>query len=366
LVNGLNAGAPAGTTYAFVDVGLPTIGTDLITCGFLYKTNTVALVGAAAVNLNSVFNRPPIAQTFREISTGGKLTITINHFKSKSGPPSSGPDIDIGDGQSAWNVTRTAQANALTAWLATNPTGDADPDVLIIGDLNAYAKEDPITAIKNAGYVNLTEVFEGVGGYSYAFAAEFGHLDHALGTASLNAQVTGAESWHANADEPVYYDYNLENKNAAQQAINVGTPYRYSDHDPVVIGLNLTPTQTYAAWAVANGLAAGQDGPTQDPDADAIVNLLEYFLGLSPTTSNPTGLPAGKIEGSEFVFRFTRATSVTGVTHQVLISSDLTVWTPSPVTPELEASTPALETFVVKLPMTEQRLFAKLEVTTSP
>ena len=109
---------------------------------------TAALVGAAAVNLDSVFNRPPIAQTFRQIATGEKLTITINHFKSKGSPPGSGPDTDQGDGQSAWNVTRTAQANALTAWLATHPTGDSDPDVLIIGDLNAYAKEDPITAIK--------------------------------------------------------------------------------------------------------------------------------------------------------------------------------------------------------------------------
>ena len=42
-----------------------------------------------------------------------------------------------------------------------------------------------------------------------------------------------------NSDEPVYYDYNLEDKDATQQAINAGTPYRYSDHDPVVIGVQL-------------------------------------------------------------------------------------------------------------------------------
>jgi predicted extracellular nuclease len=366
LVNGLNAAAPAGTIYNFVNVGLPTVGTDLIACGFIYKTNTVALVGAPAVNLNSIFNRPPIAQTFQQISTGEKFTATINHFKSKSGPPSSGPDVDIGDGQAAWNPTRTAQANALTAWLATNPTGDADPDVLIIGDLNAYAKEDPITAIKAAGYTNLTEAFEGVGGYSYAFNGEFGHLDHALGTASLTAQVTGAESWHANADEPVYYDYNVENKNAAQQAVNVGTPYRYSDHDPVVIGLNLSsgpPVQTYAAWASANGLTPGNDGPTADPDFDAIINVLEYFLGLEPTVSNPQGLPVGQLDAGEFVFRFTRAKSVTGATYRVLVSTDLVTWAPSPVTPVLESETTSLETFVVKLPTTEPKFFARLEVT---
>lgn len=365
IVNGLNASAPAGTTYAFVNPGLPAIGTDLITCGFIYKTNTVALVGAAAVNLDSVFNRPPIAQTFRQISTGEKLTVTINHFKSKGSAPASGPDADQGDGQSAWNVLRTSQANALTAWLATHPTGDADPDVLIIGDLNAYAKEDPITAIKNAGYTNLTEATEGAGGYSYAFNGEFGHLDHALGSASLAAQVTAAESWHVNADEPVYYDYNLENKSAGQQAINAGTPFRYSDHDPVTIGLNLAsgpPTQTYAAWAAANGLVAGQDAPTQDPEADAIVNLLEYFLGLRPTVSDPAGLPAGSVESGDFVFRFNRNKLVTGVSYEVFTSTDLVTWTSAPAAVK-ESETTDLETFVVELPLTSPRLFAKLEVT---
>lgn len=242
LVNGLNAAAPAGTTYAFVDPGVAPIGTDAITCAFIYKTSTVALVGSAAVNASSVFNRPPIAQTFREISSGEKFTATINHFKSKGSAPASGPDADQGDGQSAWNVTRVSQASALVAWLATHPTGDEDPDVLILGDLNAYAKEDPIAAITTSGYVNLTERFEGVGGYSYAFNGEFGHLDHALATPSLNVQVAGAATWHVNADEPGYYDYNTEFKSADQQAINVGTPYRYSDHDPVVVGLTLAPT----------------------------------------------------------------------------------------------------------------------------
>ena len=366
IVNGLNAGAPGGTIYAFVDVGLPAIGTDLITCGFIYKTNTVSLVGAPAVNLNGVFNRPPIAQTFRQVSTGEKLTITINHFKSKGSGPSSGPDSDQGDGQAAWNVTRTNQANALTAWLATNPTGDADPDVLIIGDLNSYAKENPITAIKGAGYANFTETFEGAGGYSYAFNAEFGHLDHALGTASLAAQTTGAESWHVNSDEPVYYDYNVENKNAAQQAINVGTGYRYSDHDPVVIGLNLAsgpPTQTYSAWASANGLTAANNAFTADPDADAIVNLLEYFIGLNPTVSDPAGVPTGSVESSQFVFRFNRAKTVTGVTSRVVASSDLATWTPVAPDPAVESSTASTETFIAALPMSSPRLFARLEIT---
>ncbi len=39
----------------------------------------------------------------------------------------------------------------LATWQATDPTGSGDSDVLIIGDLNSYRSEDPITALKNAG-----------------------------------------------------------------------------------------------------------------------------------------------------------------------------------------------------------------------
>ncbi|MEO6001660.1 MAG: MBG domain-containing protein [Opitutus sp.] len=128
---------------------------------------------------------------------------------------------------------------------------------MIIGDLNSYAKEDPISAIENAGYLNLTETAEGAGGYSYTFDGEFGHLDHALGSASLSSQVTGAATWHVNSDEPIYYDYNLENKDATQQAINVGTPYRYSDHDPVVIGLNLVSVPAITVQPVSATATVG-------------------------------------------------------------------------------------------------------------
>ncbi len=247
LVNGLNALAPPGTVYAFSNPGVAAIGTDAITCAIIYKTNTVATVGTAVINTDAIFNRPPLTQTFRQISNNEKFTVCVNHFKSKGSAPTSGPDADQGDGQAAWNARRTSQANTLTAWLATSPTGDADPDILIVGDLNAYAKEDPITAIKNAGYTNLVEQFEGVGGYSYSFGGQFGHLDHALAKTSLAAQITGADSWHTNADEPIILDYNIDltsslNKSVAQQALNDGnTPWRASDHDPVLIGLNLGP-----------------------------------------------------------------------------------------------------------------------------
>lgn len=254
LVANLNAQAPAGTSYAFVDASAVDSVTDVIHSVILYRVETVEPVGAPAMLDNEYFNnhaRNPLAQTFREKASGAKFTFCVNHFRAKASVSSkddgTGLNNDQNDGQGSNNYLRTKEAQALTAWLAGDPTGSGDPRVLIVGDLNAYAKEDPITAIVNAGYINLAERFEGEGGYSYAFNGTFGHLDHALASPSLNAEVLSTATWHANADEPVYYAYGTEDKDAAQQAINAGTPYRFADHDPVVIGLALrTPPQITA------------------------------------------------------------------------------------------------------------------------
>ncbi|MEJ1971089.1 MAG: ExeM/NucH family extracellular endonuclease [Lacunisphaera sp.] len=260
LVASLNAHAPAGTTYAFVNASAVDTTTDDIHVALIYRTQTVAEAGTPAMQSDPAFNnvaRNPLAQTFRELASGSKLTVCINHFRAKASAAAGAGNADSGDGQGTNNALRVQEADAVTSWLATFPTGDNDPDILIIGDLNAYAKEDPITHIKNAGFTNLSELYEGEGGYSYAFNGEFGHLDHALATPSLVSQVFSTATWHVNSDEPVYYDYNLEDKDATQQAINAGTPYRYSDHDPVVIGVQLNAAPVVTTAPVAQTVTAG-------------------------------------------------------------------------------------------------------------
>ena len=137
---------------------------------------------------------------------------------------------------------------ALADWLATDPTGSGDPDVLIIGDLNSYAKEDPIVALQNAGYTDLVAAFGGPSAYGYVFDGQLGYLDHALANASLHPQVSGVAEWHINADEIPLFDYNDDERTADEAAFEEESDclplyepnaFRTSDHDPDLIGLDL-------------------------------------------------------------------------------------------------------------------------------
>ncbi|MBD6615700.1 ExeM/NucH family extracellular endonuclease [Komarekiella sp. 'clone 1'] len=241
LVNGLNAVSGAGT-YAFINPGT-SLGTDQITVGIIYKPGQVTPVGAAATMPDGygqgafdLTGRKPLAQTFRQNSNRENFTLVVNHFKSKGSSSGGVGDADAGDGQGLSNGTRTRAAQDLATWLATKPTGTNDPDYLVVGDLNAYAKEDPITTLASAGYNNQFSYDT----YSYVFDGQWGTLDYALANGSLGAQVTGGAKWHINADEPNVLDYNTEFKSAGQQdSLYNDDAFRSSDHDPVLVGLNL-------------------------------------------------------------------------------------------------------------------------------
>jgi uncharacterized repeat protein (TIGR01451 family) len=252
LVAGLN-GATSPGTYAFVDPGVDQIGTDDTAVGFVHKPGSVSLVGPAAIldstvdpRFDDTRNHPALAQSFEQRATGERLTVAVNHFKSKDTPCDEVGDPDTGDGQGNCSLTRTQAAAALVDWLATAPTGSGDPDLLILGDLNAYAREDPLTEIKNAGYTNLIDAFVGEKAYSYVDAGQAGYSDHALANESLASQTLGATIWHINADEPRALDYNDDRLDPGEGPESVNPAYLYqpdvyrsSDHDAILVGLEL-------------------------------------------------------------------------------------------------------------------------------
>lgn len=252
LVNGLNTAMGAGT-YTFVPDPTPLnggTGTDEIKVALIYKPLALSLSGASLADDSIVHNRPPLAQTFIHNGTQEKFSVIVNHFKSKSCSAASGANADLGDGQGCYNSNRKAQAGALLNFITSIKTTSGDDDVLIIGDLNAYEQEDPIDLLLAGGLTHLLN-----NTYSYVFSGQSGSLDHALVSASLLSQVSGANKWHINADEPIVKDYNQEFNPAYMYDADA---FRSSDHDPVMIGLKLeTPVTTgiYNALEETNKLS---------------------------------------------------------------------------------------------------------------
>ena len=251
LVNALNAATAPGR-YALIDVDARTgqpnaMGSDAIKVAFVYQPLRVQPVGRTGA-LNSIAfvnggdaaprNRPALAQAWEQ-ADGARFIAVVNHFKSKG---SACTEPDAGDGQGNCNAVRLAAAQELRSWLASDPTGTAEPDVLILGDLNAYAKEDPIAAFTNAGWRDLIASYGGSQAYGYVFNGQWGSLDHALATPSLAlGQVAGAMHWHINADEPSVLDYNVNFKSPGQiNSLYAADEFRNSDHDPAVVALALT------------------------------------------------------------------------------------------------------------------------------
>ncbi|WP_062386275.1 ExeM/NucH family extracellular endonuclease [Demequina iriomotensis] len=252
-------------SWSYVDTGI--VGTDTIRVGFLYDSAAVSEVGDFAILDNSVDpsfdddnNRPSVAASFED-TDGETFTVVANHWKSKGSCPTDGVNADQGDGASCWNGARTAAAEALVSWLDDHPTGVEDDDYIIMGDLNSYGQEDPIQVLREAGYVELAE------DYSYVYDGQWGSLDYAFASASMADQVSDAAHLHINADEPTVIDYNTEYKTAEQlESLYAADMYRTSDHDPVLIGLELGTTKVQVLGTndfhgrILPTLASGQAG----------------------------------------------------------------------------------------------------------
>lgn len=241
--------AESGAPWSYVDLQVDNVGTDAITSAIIYRSDRVTEAGSGAFTTMVPFDygsRAPVAQTFTHTESGEDFTLVVAHLRSKGSCGSAGAgDIDSGDGQGCWNATRVQAVNVMLNWLAQQPTGVADEDVLIVGDMNAYSQEDPIQVFKAAGFNDLKAQFIGAENYSYVFGGESGSLDHAMASASLRSKVVQVQDWGVNADEPLILDYNVEFKSDLQQ-ISLYAPdaFRSSDHDPVIVDVAFTVAVT--------------------------------------------------------------------------------------------------------------------------
>jgi len=150
---------------------------------------------------------------------------------------------------------------------------------VLLGDFNSYTEEDPMQVFYEAGYTNVGKEFTDE--QTYLFGARVGSLDHVLTSESLVEDVAGADIWNINSVESIGLEYSRYNGNVTN--LYAEGPFRSSDHDPLIMGLNR---------------AADDDGePTEEPTQDPTDQPTEDPTG-EPTddpsqdpTDDPTGQP---------------------------------------------------------------------------
>ncbi|SHL02829.1 ExeM/NucH family extracellular endonuclease [Hymenobacter psychrotolerans] len=288
LVNGLNQAMGAGT-YAFINDGGSTKqpnNTDVIRCAILYKPAAVAPLGSPLLDLTpGVFERPPLAQLFttRRSARRDTLGLVVNHFKSKGS--GSGLNADQNDGQGGSNQRRREQARALVQFINQKVMPAGTRRVVCIGDYNANYEEDPIDILRAAGLVTVTPPTSA----SYVFKGLTGSLDHCIVTPNMVGFID-VHKWNINSGEPLFLQYDI-----AGAATDVASPFRSSDHDPVLIGIN------FAGLAPSNAASARlymYPNPEGGARAFSLPALAASTGPVSLEISLPQGATMLRLQGS--------------------------------------------------------------------
>ena len=221
-----------GETWAVTRPVDDNTGGDKITVGLFYRNDLLEAIGPAQTLTGPEFkrSRQPLAQVFKKLPDGEKILVVVNHLKSKGSCLESGEDADQKDGQGCWNPMRLASAKKMTAWVKTIAASTGTNNILILGDMNAYRNEDPINAIRDAGFTELMDKEQGQI-YSFVFFGQHGSLDYAFSSDALLPDVEQAFIWHVNAALP--------------SKMKLPQPWlRFSDHDPVVVDIRSRQSST--------------------------------------------------------------------------------------------------------------------------
>jgi len=211
--------AHSDRNYTYISNSTSSSAGSYTMTAFAYDANKVHPTGSMYESQAGVRNRKYM-QYFVENATKEGFIFSINHFKAKVG----GGDTE---------ATRIAEANSVNSLYYSYKNYCHEEDILIMGDLNAYPNEQPVTILlQNGNRTDLHVYFHPEGSYSYLYGSTADYLDHAIANSTLLPQVTGMQAFHVNSDENDCYTYD--------GSCNDGSMFRYSDHDPIVVGLRLT------------------------------------------------------------------------------------------------------------------------------
>ena len=210
--------------YAYVSHGWT--NSDMISCGYIYRTDKVKPYGEmqyAYQDTTSHYRYRLMACGFEQLTSGEKFVLNINHLRSKRGTGAES------------NEKRMANVDSLLVMLDKIEQEQVfgDSDILLVGDYNSYTQEEPIQTLVRVGYADMVMRDDSTG-YSYVYHSEAGYLDRVFASESMARQVKQVAVYHLNAD----YFYSRGFKRGLDD-----TMYRYADHDPILIRVELSAVQ---------------------------------------------------------------------------------------------------------------------------
>jgi 5'-nucleotidase len=298
LVSALNA-ATGTDTWAYVpSPSVVPASEDVIRLALIYKKARVAPTGESTILLDDAFTnaRQPVADAFRPVggTAEDEFLVIANHFKSKGS--GTGENADQGDGQGASNADRVRQARALTTFSTAMQAQYGTEKVFMLGDFNAYSEEDPMVVLRDAGYTDLAPARDGTE-YSYVFSGLSGSLDHVLASPAALASVTGVDIWNINSTESVGLEYSRYNVNVSD--LYAADVYRASDHDPILVGFDLTAAEVPGGPTPSPSPVPepGADDPTATPSPAPIAGGAGATPGAGGTTAGRLAFTGAQIGG---------------------------------------------------------------------
>jgi len=132
---------------------------------------------------------------------------------------------------------------------------------------------------------------------------------------------------------------------------------------------SFTVAANFDSWAqskftTAELLDPSISGPNAIYGQDGLPNLLKYALGLEPKQNITSGLPAVSTTATDWVYTYTRPASITDVTYEVEVSTDLVNWSTAGITHELVSSDGTTDTWHGRYPLASAtNVFFRLKVT---
>lgn len=284
--------------YAYVvgNEGDQFVGSDAIANQVIFRANKVTLDTYRLIEMpqqhapatgkedGKNYQRDAITPTFLINGTKEKITVSVNHLKSKgstcwedAAPVEEGGQAGKdSDKQGSCENFRVSAAYHLGETLQ-----GIDGYKLILGDLNSYGNEDPIMVLTNRdnapedhvikaardtfiggdassgnplhgaegavidntyGFINAVKINH-PHSYSYSYNDEVGSLDYILISPELKSKFVDATDWNINAGESTLFQYADKNNCLnGECSTRYADPYRASDHDPAIIDLKFNNT----------------------------------------------------------------------------------------------------------------------------